>query len=733
MLLPLAWLKKLVPKLPQTQKLVDALMMHGLEVESIIDRRAQFEKVVVGEIVHIKPHPNADKLRLADVIVSVDRSSSARQQIVCGAPNIAVGQKVAVALVGARLPKMTIEPREIRGIKSNGMICAEDELGLGTSHAGVMVLDSKLKVGTPFAKAMGFDEVVLDIATPANRADLMSVRGLARETAAILGQVAKMPTQKLKELKLPARKFLTVSVTNPKLVPVYSARVMKGVQMGDSPAWLQNWLLAAGMRPINAVVDATNFIMLEYGQPLHAFDAAKIKGGKIMVRSAKAGEMLMTLDGVHRKLDPSMLVIADASGPIALAGVMGGRETEVTNSTTDIILEAAIFDPVSIRKTSRQLGLISEASKRFEKGLWPQVPEQASVAAAALITELTGGAAAKGSIHVAKLVAKIKPIVFDPNLVSERLGMAVPVAQIKSILTRLGFTVKGAKRWSVTVPEWRLDVSLPEDLVDEVGRMIGYEKLPSAWPTTPSVPGPMPEMVKLKDDVRQYFAGQNFVEVITHAYYGSREASVVQGKHIEVANPLDKTQQYLRRSLIPSIRKILGAAADAGENARVFEIGRVFESPSEQPWKLAFGVAVKSDHAHTAVELVTGMLDALGMNDQKHTITKEKGRTIVMAETPLHPTLIKFKTAGKYPALKRDISFWLPEGKEASIGRAVADTRIPHVTSLSLKDKFSQDGRMSFTITLTFQADDKALQKTDVDAMEKQVKDALVKLGATIR
>lgn len=731
MLVPFSWLKEYIPTLPPVDKLADILMMHGLEVESVIDRRAQFEKVVVGEIVHIKAHPNADKLRLADVMIAPQGKP---QEIVCGAPNIAVGQKVPVALVGARLPKMTIEPREIRGMKSNGMICAEDELGLGTSHAGVMILDPQLKVGTPFAQAMGFNDVILDIATPANRADLMSMRGLAWEIAAMLGKTAKFKPVKLQESKSGAAKSIKVKIVDPKLCSVLTARVIHNITLKPTPVWMVQRLRAAGMRSVNIIVDITNYVMLEYGQPLHAYDADQLQGGTLIARRAKSGEHLETLDGQTRNLQPDMLVITDANRPVDLAGVMGGKNSEVTATTKNIVFEAAVFNSVSVRRTSRSLGLLSEASKRFEKGLWPNLPSRASAAAAALVTELCGGTVAKGIVQAGTKARKPVVISFQPAYVGERLGMNVPATKIKTILAKLGFGVKGTtKIWKVTVPEWRLDVSLREDLVDEVGRIVGYEKLPAAWPTTPSVPGPMSKQVHLKDEIRQYFAGQNFVEVITHAYYGSSDAADIKGQHIQIANPLDKTQEHLRRSMIPAVKKILMAAVDAGEDARIFEIGRVFHGPTEQPWKLAFGVTAKLDQAHQANELVTGILDALGQKLQQTTSVKQKGRVMVIAEIDVHPTTITFKTAGKFPAIKRDISFWLKDGQESQIGQAVASSHVPFVTSLSLKDKFSKDRQTSYTITLTFQAEDRALNKNEVDVLEVRVKKSLESIGAKIR
>ena len=719
--------------------------MHGLEVEEVIDRAKDFENVVVGEIVAIRPHPNADKLRLADVITTPNGKP---QEIVCGAPNIEVGQKAPVALLGAKLPNgLTIEKRAIRGVESNGMLCAADELGLGKDHSGILILDASMKVGTPFAAAMGFDGVALDITLPANRADLMSIRGLAREIAAMLNTTATLPVVKLTENKTLASKSVAVSVSLPKLTPVYTARVIRGVKVQSSPTLIQNYLRQAGMRPINAIVDATNAVMLEYGQPLHAFDAAKVKG-KIVVRNAQAGESLVTLDGQNRKLDPTMLIIADSTGPIALAGVMGGRDTEVSDTTTDVILEAAIFDPVSIRKTSRKLGLVSEASTRFEKGLWASLPTEASSAAAAMIVDMCGGTVEKGAVTAGTTKSKPVVVTFDPHYVTERLGMTIPASKVRTILTKLGFKVTGGKTWKLTVPEWRLDVSLPEDLVDEIGRMVGYEKLPPSFPQVNSIPQPLPRSVILKEKVRDIMIGLGFTEVITHSYYGEGEKNIVGGDHIAIANPLDKTQQYLRRSLLPAIKNILEAAADAGDDAKVFEISRVFLPAKDvekmQAWKLSIGLAQKASAGYVSGWKLLGAVQSL---------TQDVGGDISMIQPPVeidyksrHLEYIEFDLSSlfdirvkktfqpqsEFPTSARDISFWAPtslsyEKIRTAISRAATDVRI------GVQDVFDKEGKRSYTIRLTLGANDRTLTKNEIDTKIADVTKALKDLGATIR
>lgn len=751
MLLPLSWLKEFLPTLPSTERLAEVLAMHGLEVESIIDRRKSFDRVVVGTIVGIKPHPNADKLQLADVVVTPNGKPIA---IVCGAPNIAVGQKVPVAMLGAKLSNgLTIERRPIRGVESNGMLCAEDELGLGTNHAGILILDPATKVGAPFSKAMGFDDVVFDLAIPANRSDLMSVRGLAREIAAMLGKTAKIPAARKLKIAV-AKKKVSVSVQSKKLCPIYTGQVIRGVSVKPSPVWLQNRLRQAGMRPINAIVDATNYVMLEYGQPLHAFDAANVAGGKIIVRGAKAGESLKTLDEKVRKLNPEMLVIADPQGPIALAGVMGGEASEVAKNTTNVVLESAIFDPVSIRRTSRKLGLISEASKRFEKGLPKSLPAEASQAATALIIALCGGVAEGKLVSVGTEKKKSQIIRFNPAYVSERLGMKVPAAKVRAILNPLGYKITGGKTWKVAVPDWRLDVTLPEDLVDEAGRMVGYEHLPSVMPITASIPRPLMRIPGLKQKISNTLIGLGFTEIISHAYYSDQWANKFggPGKHFQVANPLDKTQQYLRRSSVPQVDEVLFRTVDAGKDARVFEVGRIFLPENgkvlddQQPWSLSLGIAFVPPKGYAVGRKLRGYLEelfhAFGIRARENIIVQHetvKGRTVEWWSIDDIDNLgddssRRYNETSKFPAVTRDISFWFPESQPyGNLESKILQTGKPLLSKMTLDDVFIQDKKRSLKIRLTFQSPDRTLTKDEVDGVMAKIAKTIIELGGQIR
>lgn len=732
-------------------------MMHGLEVEEVITGQA-FDHVVVGEIVGIKPHPNADKLRLADVITAPNGQP---QEIVCGAPNIEVGQKVPVALIGAQLPNgLTIAKRAIRGVESNGMLCAADELGLEQDHSGIMVLEPTLKVGTPFAQVISANEDVIDVAVPANRADLMAMRGLAWEIGSMLGQTATLPMVNMAEGAEPTKKSVTLEIDDAKLCPLLTARVIRGVTQNPTPAWMINRLRAAGIRSINIVADITNYVMVEFGQPLHAYDAAKVHRQTLIARRAKAGEQLKTLDGKTRTLTADMLVIADAARAIGLAGVMGGEETEVTANTTDIILEAAIFHPVSIRKTSRHFGLMSEASKRFEKGLWPSLPERASAAAAAMMVELCGGTLEQGIVSVGDAKHVPLTVTLRPAYISERLGMKIPATKSKTILTKLGFRVAGtAKVWKVAVPEWRIDVTLPEDIVDEVGRMIGYEQLPAVLPSGGPNNKAMPPLIRFKEEVKNMLVDMGFTEVISHAFYGEDKARFIKGQHFEVANPLDATQHKLRKSLWPQIEDILKRQADAGKDATIFEIGYVFDPEQsgpverQQSWKLALGVTYKGEGSLKVRATKLQQLLETAAQPQSFIVIKSlvRGRNIEFCEFDLKTLRtnakvefgawnpdrhvahhVQYQEQSKYPSVIRDIAFWWPNDEQA-IRDVVKALNINMLHEFRVKDTYAKDGKTSYALTFIYQAPDRTLTKTEVDKLEQKIKDALTNLGATIR
>ncbi len=429
--LPISWLKQFVDTKEKPEQIAEKLTLSGSEVEKIIDNSKGLSKIAIGQIKSIEPHPNADKLQIA--FVDVGRKKELK--IVCGAKNIKPGQKVPVALLGGSVNGMNIESIEIRGVKSLGMLCSQRELGIGDDHSGIFILPREAKVGEDVIRYLELDDPVLELDITPNRPDCFSVRGLAREVGAILGKKIKDSKYKIQESGTPASSSISINIYDKKLCPKYCARVIQGVNVGQSPLWLQNRLRQMNIRPINTVVDVTNYLMMELGHPMHAFDANLLEGNTIKVRRAKKGEKILALDEENYSLNPDMLVIADNKKPIAIAGIMGGQQTGVTKGTQNIVLESAIFDQVSIRKTSKLLGLRSESSARFEKGVDYQSAEDALDAAAALIAKLSGGVVLRG------IVSQGKEKIPDPSLIKlsarrvERvLGVKISFSKIKSIL-----------------------------------------------------------------------------------------------------------------------------------------------------------------------------------------------------------------------------------------------------------------------------------------------------------
>ncbi|MFN8559696.1 MAG: phenylalanine--tRNA ligase subunit beta [Dehalococcoidia bacterium] len=440
MKIPVKWLSEYVPMTLPLDDLAWKLTLGAAEVEGITRSGGDWDRVRVAEVLRVEPHPNAERLRLVTVNLG-DRE----QRVVCGAPNVAQGQRIAFGEVGARLidghtgGPMELKPAKIRGVESAGMVLSERELGMSEDHEGILVLPPDAPVGTPLRDFLG--DAVLETASWANRPDLLSIMGVAREVAALTGQRVREPAVTLDESGRPAAARVTVRIDDPDLCPRYTAMVIEGITIGPSPVWMQERLTAAGMRPINNVVDITNYVMLEYGQPLHAFDYDRIRGQAISVRRARPGETLVTLDGEPRGLTPDMLAICDPEGPVALAGVMGGRDSEVHDGTRTVLLEAATFNGPNIRRTAFRLKMRSEASARFEKGLPAELAPVGARRAAQLMAELCGGRVAPGIVDAYPAPAPHPSVVTPAARLRQVLGIDIPPGRVREVLTALGFEV----------------------------------------------------------------------------------------------------------------------------------------------------------------------------------------------------------------------------------------------------------------------------------------------------
>lgn len=563
------------------EELADKLTMAGIEVESIECLGPELSHVYVGQIVEVEPHPSAD--------LSVCRIDVGSQvlTVVCGAPNARAGIKVPVALPGAVLPNgMSIKEADLHGVISYGMACSEQELGLGDDHSGVMELPDDAQVGQDLAAALGLDDQVLDVSVYANRPDLMSMLGIAREVAVLSGTTLKYPSLEVPEDGPSAAELTSVTVEDTDKCPRYCARVISGVAMKASPLWMQQRLRAAGMRPINIVVDITNFVMLETGQPLHAFDYDQLTENRIVVRTPAAGEKkFVTLDGVERELTEDMLMICDAEKPVCIGGVMGGANSEVTDQTRTILLEAANFKAANIRRTARKLAISSEAAARFEKGIDPEATILAINRAAALLAELAGGKVAKGIIDVNHADAGRRVITLRPERVNQLLGTNIARNVMAEILSRLELEVdQSAEPWQVWIPSFRRDLELECDLIEEIARFWGYDQIPVTLPANKSGAGGATREMSLIDQLKVKLVGAGLNEILTYSFVSRQSLEQANLDHlpelremIALANPLTEDHSAMRTTLLPSLLECASYnVSRQQEDLALFEIGAVY-------------------------------------------------------------------------------------------------------------------------------------------------------------
>jgi phenylalanyl-tRNA synthetase beta chain len=569
------WLREYVDTKLSPADLARELSLHGPSIERIHPQQLTFSKVVVGELLSVDPHPNADKLRLTTV-----NTGSEKLQIVCGAPNIMVGQKVPAVLVGGTVGEMEIKQTAIRGIESHGMLCSARELGLSDDHSGIYILPSKTKVGTPLESLLKTEDTILDVEVTGNRTDLMSVVGLAREASAIIGgkytiNQPHFKTSNKSELALKA------TVTNKKTCRRYQSVAMSGITVEASPLWLQQRLISAGMRPINNIVDITNYILLEYGQPLHAFDYEKISKQQIIVRNAKTGDKFRALDGKDYELNDSMLVIADGEKPLAIAGIMGGEESATTEDTTSIVIESANFDPLAIRKTARTLNLFSDSSALFEKNIHPQSTESAINRAIELIIDIAGGHIASEISDYQSVTYKQRSIKLFTDHVSKLVGETITTKQITAILKRLGFGVSGdSDQLTVEIPWWRdTDIIAEHDLIEEVARMYGYHHIKPQLPPQRSSIATVDSKFIQEALLKQQLASMGYVEIYSYSLVSAKtiiSAGLSPDDHLATANPLSQDYQYLRTSLVPSLLEVVDANQNIDRDLHLFEISNVY-------------------------------------------------------------------------------------------------------------------------------------------------------------
>lgn len=576
------WLKEFVDFDLSPQELSDLLTMIGLEVEGMSSVGHGMDDVVVAVVEEKAQHPNADKLSLCRVNTGTEILS-----IVCGARNFKGGDRVALARIGAVLPgDMKIKRSKIRGIESFGMLCSEKELGLADESEGIMVLDPGLPLGIPVFEALGLKDTIFEIGLTPNRADCLSVIGIAREVAAKLRKRVKYPEYRLVENGPAVDVTASVRVDDPELCPRYMARRITGCLIAPSPAWMVNRLKAVGIRPINNVVDVTNYVLLEFGHPLHAFDFSHLSGGSIIVRRASEGERFTTLDGQERVLKSSDLTIRDADGVVALAGIMGGENSEIRDTTTEILLESAYFAPAAIRRTSKRLGLRTESSHRFERGADIQVLPKALDRAASLIAELAGGKVATGVIDVYPEQVRPQTITVRQDRVSRILGIRLPAEELAGIFRSLEFSVEQIEPglFQVTVPTWRVDIGREIDLIEEAARLKGYDKIPTTMPEIRLFSDRPSRHQRQEKRVRDLLTAHGLSEVVTYSFINPACFDLIllpdgdrRRNAVKILNPLTEEQSVMRTTLLPGLLE--AAARNASFrllNLSLFEMRRIY-------------------------------------------------------------------------------------------------------------------------------------------------------------
>jgi phenylalanyl-tRNA synthetase beta chain len=582
----LQWLADYVDMTLDAQELAEMLTDSGTAVEGIEDLEGEYEGIVVGQVLEVKPHPSADRLSLCKVDVGGEVAD-----IVCGAPNVRPGIAAPVALPGTSLPDgTTIAEAAIRGVVSHGMLLSERELGISEEASGIMLLEEGARAGSKLSDALDMVDTVLDLEVTPNRPDCLSMLGVAREVAALTGQRLRRPRFELREAGAPASEAVSVDIEDGDLCSRYAARVIEGLQIAPSPWWMRRRLQAAGVRPISNVVDITNYVMLEMGQPLHAFDLDLVAQGHIIVRRAKDGEVMTTLDGVERELTHDDLLICDPSGPIALAGVMGGEHTEVINATTRVLLESAHFDPANVMRTSRLQDLPSEASYRFERGVDPNGCVNAADRAAFLMQELAGGAVRPGAVDTRARIIEPVQLKLRTGRTASLIGIDLDSEEAAALLNSIELKALvageegGDTNIEVEVPTFRPDLEREIDLVEEVARLYGYNRVPSTLPATPHNIGSLTPQQGKRREIARTLSGIGLHEAITLTFISPRwldildpEKEILPADCISLRNAISEEMSVMRPSLLPGMMEAVSFNLNRRvSETRFFEIGRVF-------------------------------------------------------------------------------------------------------------------------------------------------------------
>ena len=789
MLVSLKWLEDYIDLELSAEELADRLTMAGLEVDEIQTLAPKFSGVVVAKILSVRPHPNADKLSLCDVTDGVET-----YPIVCGAKNIHAGDVVPLAKAGAVIPGgYTIKSTTLRGEKSEGMLCSEAELEIGDDASGILQMPADMALGRPLQEALDLGDTVLDIGITPNRSDCLSMIGIAREAAALTGKKMKMPDVKVRESAQDVSLLSSVTIEDADLCPRYTARLIQNVTIGGTPVWMKTRLEAAGLRAINNVVDVTNFVMLEMGQPLHAFDFRFLEEGRIVVRKSKPGEEFISLDEKSRLLPENTLLICDGKKPVAIAGIMGGLNSEVKEDTRTILLESAYFNPASIRRSSRRLGMPTDAAFRFERGIDPEGVVRALDRAAQLIAELSGGEVCRN--YLDEYPAKIKAVENIPlrmDRVRQVIGARVPAREAVRILKSIGMALRreGKGAYRVTPPSFRVDIEREIDLIEEIARLYGYDRVPSTLPSVSVSEAETVPRLALEERIRQLMTGAGYSEIINYSFSSPDSAEALglspedeRRRFVVIKNPLTEDQSIMRTTLAYGLLETLKKNLhNASFNLKLFEIGRTFfkrhdgELPEEKNILAALAAGKAADDlwgSKVSVDFydLKGSLENI-FQDLKldscrcRTETSEPflhpgqscgvyiGDVRVGFLGKAHPEVLKkmdirsdaylfeinldllgeqtgrrirYRELSKFPAVQRDVAFVLPESMESEkMLEIVLSQHEDLLENVSIFDIYTGKGLEERTKSLGLRFSYRALDRTLTDAEINSIHNRIV-------
>jgi len=799
---PLSWLKDFVDIDVSPEELAEKLTMSGLEVESLEYIGEGLEDLIVAQIIDIIPHPNAQKLVLCKVT-----DGSKQYKIVCGATNMSVNDKVVLARPGTSLPPsnrfpegFSIKTTKIRGELSEGMLCSEIEMGIGEDEEGIVIVPASKEIGKAIIDELGLDDYVIEFGIPPNRPDCLSVIGIAREVAAVLGTKVKFPKLKLSERGEDIEKLTAVEVLDSEGCARYACRVIDDLKIATSPNWLKNRLERSGIRSINNLVDITNYVLLEFGQPLHAFDYDLIAENRIIVRTAKNGEVIETLDGVKRKLTNEDLLICDAVKPIALAGVMGGSSTEVSDKTRTVLIESAFFDPIRIRRTSKRTNLRSDSSYRFERKVDINGVVKALDRASELMNEIAGGKISKGRIDVYPNEITPNEVKLSTKRLNNLLGTEIKPKEIKEIMLRIGIEIETrdthGDEISFKIPSFRVDITREIDLIEELARHYGYNRIPSSLPSVAMKTDGLKKEKVLENKLRQILNSNGFLEVINYSFEDPEILNLFNlSKPLKILNPISKEGSVLRTNLLSGIlRNISLNLKHQVQDIRIFEIGRVYipnkKGLPDEINKITVAATGSREEDlwgkdefdfYDLKGVLERILEEYALYEKTKLIKSEKlgflhpGKSakIVYEDEEfgflgqLHPEIIgkmdisqrvylfeldldkldsvyrdekiPFRPIPRFPAVKRDIAVIVDE--ELPVGEIVNELKkveSPLIEDIGVFDVFKggavERGKKSVAISIVLRAADKTLTDEEVNKIQSRALDTLnLAFGAELR